>query len=122
MLLWPIFYYFSPYAITTSIGLNLPIAFLLYLVVYASIGGVIPHLLFYRGFKKIEASVAGILLLLEPISASILAALFLDQPIGLDIMVGGALLLLSNYFVISARPSIIPNTNSIILGPVFFVI
>lgn len=109
MLLWPVFYYFSPYAIKTSISVNLPIVFLLCLVVYASIGGVIPHLLFYRGFKKIEASVAGILLLPEPISASILAALSLDQPIGLDIMVGGALILLSNYFVISARPNIIPT-------------
>jgi drug/metabolite transporter (DMT)-like permease len=78
-------------------------------VIYAAIGGVIPHLLFYRGFKKIEASVAGILLLLEPISASILAALFFDQPIGPDIILGGALILLSNYFVIRSGSDIIPT-------------
>jgi DME family drug/metabolite transporter len=107
MLLWPIFYYFFPYAIITRIRVNLPIVFLLYLVVYALIGGVIPHLLFYRGFKQIEASVAGILLLLEPISASILAALFFDQPIGPDIILGGALILLSNYFVIRSRSNMI---------------
>jgi drug/metabolite transporter (DMT)-like permease len=109
MLLWPIFYYFFPYAIITSISVNLPVAFLLYLIIYALIGGVIPHLLFYRGFKKIEASVAGILLLLEPVSASILAALFFDQPIGLDIIIGGALILVANYFVISERVNIAPT-------------
>ncbi|MGB7292407.1 MAG: EamA family transporter [Thermodesulfobacteriota bacterium] len=87
----------------------MPIVFLLYLLIYASIGGVIPHLLLYRGFKKIEASVAGILLLLEPISASILAALFFDQPIGLYIICGGALILLSNYFVTRSRSNIIPT-------------
>jgi drug/metabolite transporter, DME family len=109
MLLWPIFYYFFPYAIITRISVNLPKEFLAYLLVYAAIAGVIPHLLFYRGFKKIEASLAGILLLLEPISASILAALFFDQPIGLGIILGGALILLSNYFVIRSRSNIIPT-------------
>ena len=82
ILLWPIFYYFLPYTEITSINVNWPILFLLYLLIYASIGGVIPHLLFYRGFEKIEASTAGILLLLEPVSAAILAALFFGQPIG----------------------------------------
>jgi drug/metabolite transporter, DME family len=106
LLLWPIFYYFFPYAVITGIRVNLPMAFLLFLVIYALIGGVIPHLLFYRGFKKIEASVAGILLLLEPISASVLAALFFGQPIGLDVMIGGALILVSNYFVIRERGNI----------------
>lgn len=106
ILLWPIFYYFFPYAIITNISINLPILFLPYLLIYASIGGVIPHLLFYRGFEKIEASLAGMLLLLEPISAAILAALFFDQPIGPDVILGGALILLSNYFVISARRNI----------------
>ncbi len=109
MLLWPIFYYFFPYASITSISVNLPIVSLLYFVVYASIGGVIPHLLFYRGFKKMEASVAGILLLVEPISASILAAIFFAQPIGLDIIIGGALILISNYFVISEKQKLTPT-------------
>ena len=106
ILLWPIFYYFLPYTEITSINVNWPILFLLYLLIYASIGGVIPHLLFYRGFEKIEASTAGILLLLEPVSAAILAALFFGQPIGPDVVLGGALILLSNYFVISARHNI----------------
>jgi DME family drug/metabolite transporter len=109
MLLWPIFYYFFPYAAITRITVKLPTIFLVYLLIYAAIGGVIPHLLFYRGFKKIEASVAGILLLLEPISASMIAALFFDQPIGLDIVLGGALILLSNYFVIRSRSNIRPT-------------
>lgn len=105
-LLWPIFCFITPSAAITSISFNLPIAFLLYLFIYALIGGVIPHLLFYRGFRKIEASVAGILLLLEPVSASVLAALLFGQPIGVDIIIGGSLILVSNYFVISERRAV----------------
>ena len=72
----------------------------LYLLIYALVGGVIPHLFFFRGFQRIHASVAGIILLLEPVSASILAAIFFAQPLGIEIIIGGALILLSNYFVI----------------------
>ncbi|MBU4492316.1 MAG: hypothetical protein KKD69_07635 [Euryarchaeota archaeon] len=47
-----------------------------------------------------HASIAGIVLLLEPVSAIILAAIFFTQPIGLNIISGGTLILFSNYLVI----------------------
>lgn len=72
----------------------------IYLLAFALLGGVIPHLLFFRGLKGVSASVAGIILLLEPVSATILAWLFFSQSIGFYIALGGVLILLSNYLVI----------------------
>jgi len=100
LLLWPFSYVFIEDPIITNLSYNLPFSNWIYLVAYALIGGVIPHLLFFRGFRIIEASVAGILLLLEPVSAAILAMIFFKQVLGIDIIMGGALILLSNYFVI----------------------
>ncbi len=71
-----------------------------YLAAFAVLGGVLPHLLFYRSLERLSASVAGIILLLEPVSATILAWAFFSQKIGLYIVVGGALILFSNYLVI----------------------
>jgi DME family drug/metabolite transporter len=70
-------------------------------LVFGFIAGVIPHLLFYRGMQKIHASTAGIMLLLEPVGATLLAAILFSQPIGLNILSGGGLILLSNYLIIS---------------------
>lgn len=72
----------------------------LYLVIFAMLAGVIPHLLFFNGLGRVSASVAGIILLLEPVSATILAWLFFSQSVGLYIILGGILILLSNYIVI----------------------
>jgi len=57
--------------------------------------------LFYKGMEKVEASKAGIIALFEPVSATILAAIFFSQPITLPIIIGGALILASNYIVTS---------------------
>lgn len=70
-------------------------------VPYALVAGVLPHLLFYKGLGGVKASVAGIILLTEPLSATILAALIFSQKIGFEIILGGFLILLSNYFIIN---------------------
>ena len=69
------------------------------LAIFAIIAGIIPHSLFYKGVQKIHASIAGIVLLLEPVSATILAAILFLQPISLNILSGGALILFSNYLI-----------------------
>lgn len=70
-------------------------------VSYALVAGVLPHLLFYKGLEDVKASVAGIILLTEPLSAAILATLIFSQKIGFEIILGGFLILLSNYFIIN---------------------
>jgi drug/metabolite transporter (DMT)-like permease len=69
-------------------------------LIFALLSGIFPHLLLYKGLQKIQASVAGVILLLEPISATILAAIFFNQLITFNIIMGGILILISNYLVI----------------------
>ncbi len=59
----------------------------------------IPHIIYFYGAKKVPASVSGIILLLEPVVAALMASLFLQQALTLNILVGGALILISNYIV-----------------------
>lgn len=56
--------------------------------------------LFYLGLKKVDASNASLLLLLEPISAALLGLLLFNQDLGYNIFLGGVLILVSNYLVI----------------------
>jgi drug/metabolite transporter (DMT)-like permease len=74
-----------------------------YLAAFAVLGGALPHLLFYRSLERLSASVAGIILLLEPVSATVLAWMFFSQKIGLYLLIGGILILFSNYLVIRSE-------------------
>jgi len=85
----------------TSFSLDLPASTWIYLAFFGTFGAILPHVLYFMGARKVPASTSGIVLLLEPVSAAILAALFLQQPITLTIILGGAIILASNYLVIS---------------------
>jgi drug/metabolite transporter (DMT)-like permease len=100
LLLWPIASIFITEPIVIRMSTDFQLAYWSYLAIFASIGGVIPHLFFYRGVQRVQAGVAGIILLLEPVSATVLAAILFNQPIGVNIIIGGALILVSNYLVI----------------------
>lgn len=67
---------------------------------FAFVAGVLPHLLFYKGLEETNASVAGIILLAEPLTATILAALMFSQKIGFELLIGGSLIIISNIIVI----------------------
>ncbi len=73
------------------------------LLLFAIAGGIIPSFCFFKGLRVVDASVAGIILLLEPISAAFLAAIFFSQSLDATTFAGGALILLANY-VISREP------------------
>jgi drug/metabolite transporter (DMT)-like permease len=103
LILQPIVSIFISDPLKTSLSLGLPGKIWIYLLGFALISNVIPHVSYYHGVKEIRASTAGIILLLEPISGAILAALFLSQPITSNIIVGGLLILLANYLVIRAE-------------------
>lgn len=80
--------------------LNWPISIWIILTLFSLVTQVINHILYLVGSKKVPAKEAGIIMLLEPVSGALLAALFLSQVISLNIFIGGALILLANYFVI----------------------
>jgi len=85
------------------ISFDFPAYYWFYVIFFAFLWGIISHPFFYAGVKKVPASIAGIILLLEPVSASILAALLFGQPITANIIFGGILILLSNYLIIPKR-------------------
>ncbi|NOX72037.1 MAG: EamA family transporter [Candidatus Micrarchaeota archaeon] len=58
------------------------------------------HILYYQGAKKVPASTSGIILLLEPIVASVLAYAFLGQHLTAFTVAGGAFIILGNYIVL----------------------
>lgn len=70
------------------------------LLLFAVFSGLLPHLLFYKGVITVSGSVAGIILLLEPATATILADIIFSQGIGFELVLGGFLIILSNYFVL----------------------
>jgi drug/metabolite transporter (DMT)-like permease len=84
----------------TSFSLNLSLEIWAYLFVFALFSTIIPHLFYFEGVKKVPSSEAGVILLLEPVSGAFLAAGFLLQPLTLNILFGGGLILISNYLVI----------------------
>ncbi len=86
-----------------KLSLSLAPASWAYLAAFALLGGAIPHLLFYRSLERISASVAGIILLLEPVSATVIAWIFLSQHIGIYILFGGVFILLSNFLIIRSE-------------------
>jgi drug/metabolite transporter (DMT)-like permease len=71
-----------------------------YLFIFTVVSIIIPFLLFMKGMKKVSATSSGIILLLEPIAASLLAWFFLSQPLTTNIIIGGALILAANYLVV----------------------
>ena len=66
---------------------------------------VLPLILLYKGITKIKISTAGIVLLIEPVIASILAYLIFNQPITQSILIGGFLIIFSNYLVVRKTES-----------------
>lgn len=94
-LLLPLSSFFVPNELgRVSFGLS-PLVWT-YITLFALIWGIFAHPLFYLGVRRTLASTAGIILLFEPISASLLAALFFGQKMTENILLGSALMILSN--------------------------
>ncbi|MBI5884498.1 EamA family transporter, partial [archaeon] len=72
----------------------------LYFIAFVLVSEIIPITAFMKGVKKVQASIAGIILLLEPVSAAVLAAIIFSQPLSAGILFGGALILFSNYLAV----------------------
>jgi drug/metabolite transporter (DMT)-like permease len=84
----------------TAFSFNIPLETWFYLLLFYLSARLAAHLFYFYGTKKVTATDAGIILLLEPVSAAILSAVFLNQALTWNILIGGALILLSNYIVI----------------------
>lgn len=82
------------------LSLNFPSAYWPYLTIFAVVSGLIPSFCFFRGMRLVEATEAGVLLLLEPVAAGLLAWGLFAQRLGLATFFGACLILVSNYLII----------------------
>lgn len=100
LLFYPVLLTFTknPSIIHFSFNLTLPIWF--YLILFSLFLEVISHILYYKGTKKVPTVDAGIILLLEPVVGSLLATIFLNQALTINIIIGGILILIANYLII----------------------
>ena len=99
-LIYPLFKLIVPQAMFSDVSLHHPAMTWFHLVWVVLISRVISNWLFYKGMAKVEASRAGILVLVEPISVAVISAVAFAQPITVALMVGGGLILLANYLVV----------------------
>lgn len=73
-----------------------------YLFIFALASSLIPLSFLFKGVEKVQASTTGIILLLEPVTAAILGIVVIGQPFTFNILIGGILILLSNYFMVTS--------------------
>lgn len=104
LLLWPVIRLFIQDSAIIGLSVGFPLKYWLLLVIFAFIACIIPALFFFKGVQKIDAFIAGIVLLMEPVSATIMASILFAQPIGLNILLGGSLILSSNYLALQKHP------------------
>jgi drug/metabolite transporter (DMT)-like permease len=98
-----------------NISFRIPLNFWLYFGIFALVSNIIPHLFYYAGVKEIPASTAGVILLLEPLTGAILAAIFLHQPLTANIIAGGLLILAANYIIIRAESKEFPKLGEALI-------
>lgn len=84
----------------THFSLNLHWTIWIYLLIFGILAEVINNLAYLKGVQTVPTVDAGIIMLLEPVAGALLAAIFLHQPITLNIILGGILILTANYLVI----------------------
>lgn len=76
---------------------------IVYLILLAIFPTILAVSLYFNGLKKVKASSASILGLIEPVSAVILAALILGERITIPVLFGGALILAGAAIVMRER-------------------
>jgi len=113
LMLYPFLSLFVKDPSIMDISPGMPPVVWLYLGLFSIFIITLPNILYFQGARKVPASIAGIILLLEPLVAAVLAAVFLEQPITVNIVVGGVLILASNYIVIrKSRKEVITSEGA----------
>ena len=74
------------------------------LIVFSIVAGILPDWLFYLGVDRVQSVNAGIILLLEPVSSAVLSALLMIASLSWLQLLGGAMILFSNYLVLRDSP------------------
>lgn len=97
---WPIVSFFISDPRVINISFAHPIRIWFGLFVFAVVTLLAPLLLHFTGIRDVLASSAGIYILLEIPTAAILSIIFLNEPLNYNIIVGGLLIVYSNYILL----------------------
>jgi len=87
--------------LVVRLSYDFPSIYWFYFLIFSFIAAFLPNSLFYKGIEKIEASKAGIILLLEPVVASLIGIIAFNQYLSSTIFIGGGLIIISNYLAIT---------------------
>jgi len=87
--------------LVVRLSYDFPSIYWFYFLIFSFIAAFLPNSLFYKGIEKIEASKAGIILLLEPVVASLIGIIAFNQYLSSTIFLGGGLIIISNYLAIT---------------------
>lgn len=100
IILFPLIKIFYQSNYLTRLSFDFPTIYWLYFGIFCLISAFLPNSLFYKAMEKVEASKAGVILLLEPVVASIVAMILFRQYLSSSVFLGGGLILVSNYLAI----------------------
>lgn len=76
---------------------------LIFILILGIVHTAVPYLLYFSALKDINVQNAAVLSYLDPISALILGTMFLNEPIGMWQIIGGALVLISAFVAENSR-------------------
>ncbi|NYT13619.1 MAG: EamA family transporter [Candidatus Methanofastidiosa archaeon] len=100
IILWPAAKLIYQNGSLTRLSYQFPIEYWAFFVLFSLVGAFLPNYFFYKGITNVEASKAGVILILEPVVASILGIVLFSQYLSSSIFLGGGLILVSNYLAI----------------------
>jgi len=101
LVVYPLMVIFAPFPKVIGISFDFPLFVFVLIILFSLVAVIGAHLLYYAGAKRVSTITAGILMLLEPVAGVILSVIFLAQPLTLPVIVGGVLILLGNFIVIT---------------------
>ncbi|CAN5722968.1 EamA family transporter [soil metagenome] len=84
---------FTPVALAHGVSIDQPARAWLWLLYLGIVPSTIAYLLYQRGLQEVTASMASIVTMLEPLIAAVLAWILFDERLGLNGILGGALLI-----------------------------
>lgn len=100
LLAWPLLQRWLPQAEMTRIDPGMWLGAWPAVALYTVVASVLPATLAMWGMLALDASTAGVLLLLEPVTAALLAWPMFGEPVGGRILFGGALILGANWVLL----------------------
>lgn len=101
VIVYPLMVVFAPIPKVIGFSFNFPLEVFGLIILFSLVAVIGAHLLYYAGAKRVSTITAGILMLLEPVSGVVLSVIFLAQPLTVPILIGGFLILLGNFLVIT---------------------